>query len=1365
MRKKRNTSRFFVPCVEELEQRFVMDAFANGYFGINARLIPMPSGTLWLTGTSVAIGQVENERPVTSRDNFVHPDVIPTGILYRDRAVTPRITRVTVDVQHAERVAGAMIGSGRWQSDGLHKGVAPDASLTAAATGSPFPFIMQYVDLITTQNLIRVASPKAVNLSFGLGGDPGSPFVAANGRSLFTKGLDWLATNFDVSIVVAAEDDPMEEASPSDIYNGIVVGASGKYRDANGQPVFGKFDNVNRFPVSTDDTNNRTLIQILAPGSENWLPTLDAQGRPIYDQAGGTSYAAPEVTGAIALLQQYANLQGFDDLSKSHLVMKAVLLNSADKIADTGDGLALGMEKTILRRDNTTWLQSPAFTTPANVAPANPLDDQLGAGQLNVRRAINQYSSGDQSVIGNAQNMPAVPVGWTTAFPDPNLRRQVVNLGRLPENSFVSATLTWDRPVDLNDRDQNGVYSGGETFTASDVPRYELILRRKSDGETIRISSTAQYNLDHIFVRVPTTGDYELVINRAFNFTGDGPRYALAWWTDQIPASWPGTISGVAWEDQNWDGERQTGEDDAETLLGGVRAYLYRDSGGYVGTTVTNANGAYSFNNLAPGNYRVVFVPRDGMKFTWMNQVGVSAAFDSDANYNGATDVITVGARAAAIQNSVDVGMLRGAVAAGRAMLDNEPAPGVEATLLASNGDEIDQTLTDDEGNYQFTNLDAGDYMVKFGTLPGERLVSPSGGTSPVFHLDDGQEVDDENAELEDITDNHAPLGANNTITINENEGYTLEPDDFGFSDPNDTTPNNLMSVIITALPTEGTLELDGEAVSVGDEIPYDAIDNGELVYTPPANQYGTALDSFQFENRDDGGTFDGGQDTEASPSTITFDVLHANQPPLGTDNTINLGTDVSRAFVRADFGFSDPNDSTPDAFKAVIVTSLPQVGTLELDGVPVQEGDAITVAQLDANSFVYLAPPNTTSTSQATWQFQVQDTGGTDNDGWDTSVDPNTMTMEFDNSAWVNHASIGTANTVTTLENSPFDFLPSDFGFTDPNDTPANNFAAVIITDLPADGHLQLGANEVTQNQSISINDLPTLAYYPPTNQSGAAFASFGFAVKDDGGVANNGADTDPSPKTMTVNVTWVNQAPTGADNTVTTLENQTRSFSAADFGFSDPVDGNQLQAVIITSLPTAGHLQLGEDEVVQYQSIAASDLTSLTYYPPTNQSGAGLDSFTFAVQDNGGTANDGIDTDPSPKTMTINVTWVNQAPTGADSTVSTYVNTPYIFKLTDFHFSDVDGNSFMAVKITTLPSVGTLLLNDTPVTLGQFISAADISSGNLKFDPLTDELGSPYDQLTFRVQDNGGTDNGGIDLDPLARTMIIDVTQGQLT
>ena len=69
------------------------------------------------------------------------------------------------------------------------------------------------------------------------------------------------------------------------------------------------------------------------------------------------------------------------------------------------------------------------------------------------------------------------------------------------------------------------------------------------------------------------------------------------------------------------------------------------------------------------------------------------------------------------------------------------------------------------------------------------------------------------------------------------------------------------------------------------------------------------------------------------------------------------------------------------------------------------------------------------------------------------------------------------------------------------------------------------------------------------------------------------------------------------------------------------------------------------------------------MKFKPVANANGNAYDSFTFQVQDDGGTANGGVDTDPSANTITIDVTSVNDAPAGADNTVSTLEDTDLVF------------------------------------------------------------------------------------------------------
>jgi hypothetical protein len=147
------------------------------------------------------------------------------------------------------------------------------------------------------------------------------------------------------------------------------------------------------------------------------------------------------------------------------------------------------------------------------------------------------------------------------------------------------------------------------------------------------------------------------------------------------------------------------------------------------------------------------------------------------------------------------------------------------------------------------------------------------------------------------------------------------------------------------------------------------------------------------------------------------------------------------------------------------------------------------------------------------------------------------------------------------------------------------------------------------------------------------------------------------PTVSTVNITVNSVDDAPTGASNTVSTAQNTPYVFQTSDFGFSDPNDGppfgtaNTFQAVKIGSPPLAGAGTLFFDsdgnganppvavtpnQLVQVSDIAAGHL----YFTPANGA-AGINeaSFTFQVEDSGSATPPNANLDPTAKTMTINV------------------------------------------------------------------------------------------------------------------------------
>jgi len=201
-------------------------------------------------------------------------------------------------------------------------------------------------------------------------------------------------------------------------------------------------------------------------------------------------------------------------------------------------------------------------------------------------------------------------------------------------------------------------------------------------------------------------------------------------------------------------------------------------------------------------------------------------------------------------------------------------------------------------------------------------------------------------------------------------------------------------------------------------------------------------------------------------------------------------------------------------------------------------------------------------------------------------------------------------------------------------------------LTSLPQHGMLFLDAG---LTQAVALNDLvaagstqvpneftATVYFKPDADWNGST--SLQYAAID------NNQFEDPSPATVEIDVASVNDAPHAASNTVTIDEDGVYAFSESDFAFGD-ADGNDFDALVIETLPSAGVLSLNGQAVTQYQVISADDIGQLVFTPASDGNGAGYASFIFKVQDDGGLANGGANLS-GPYTFTINVTPVDDAP-----------------------------------------------------------------------------------------------------------------------
>ncbi len=331
--------------------------------------------------------------------------------------------------------------------------------------------------------------------------------------------------------------------------------------------------------------------------------------------------------------------------------------------------------------------------------PDNDLDDQhtipvtIEGGNIFGAYDFAYYKGGDYSISG-------------TVYADWNSNNELDG----GEPGFAGITVTlYDEDgniVAVTTTDENGDYTFGDlppgTFTVvvneNDLPTQ---YSQTQDPETPGDTCTNCNGQGTVTIGAADVED--------FNFGYEPAGY--------------GIIGDRVWRDNNGDGLQQAGEPGLENIT----VYLYVDlngNGDYVRVdeTQTGANGIYSFDNLPPGDYRVVVdtedddLPLDGYDNP---MVTTTPTFFDVALASGQTYL------------DADFGFAPGGVigntiywdANGNAEQDlNElgiPGVTVELWVWDAEADDwvfYDDAVTDADGEYLFTGLPRGNYQVRVDT-------------------------------------------------------------------------------------------------------------------------------------------------------------------------------------------------------------------------------------------------------------------------------------------------------------------------------------------------------------------------------------------------------------------------------------------------------------------------------------------------------------------------------------------------------------------------------------------------------------------------------------------------------------------------
>jgi hypothetical protein len=506
-------------------------------------------------GDAVAVGVVEAPESGTGNENIDTTKYHFAGRLVERRdfsGAVPPLSSLPAAASGPGSAHSTLVGDIALSDDATYTGVASKGDFYGAWTS------FYNEDRAAFDIYERAEGVYIFNASWGAGGN-------TNGTTQYTLFFDWFASHRDALIVKSAGNTSGQITIPGDAFNILTVGGL----DSSGG-AYQRRRASSSYLLSSDDgtaPDERGKPEIVAPGQNI--------GNGFINQTG-TSHAAPHVAGIAALLVE-AGLSLPGPALRSHLAHKAIILNSARKrrinAPDPGNALAFDNLSTDTQPSDGDYLQADGTLRPGTSGSAprtdawtpssweyadgiflttRPLDDELGAGVADARRALLQHAGGEQAPgdVG--------AIGWNRDCLASGSHSYTLS-GAVPEGGFLTATLTWDRAVDSTDGDE--IVNASESYLhhaggLGFLPDFDLEIRRLGGMGTTLVASSlgaggtlTGQNVEHLHVPLPSAGSYQVRV--VLNGTSpDCIDYALAWWGPQtipVPAgsSWTRAALGL----------------------------------------------------------------------------------------------------------------------------------------------------------------------------------------------------------------------------------------------------------------------------------------------------------------------------------------------------------------------------------------------------------------------------------------------------------------------------------------------------------------------------------------------------------------------------------------------------------------------------------------------------------------------------------------------------------------------------------------------------------------------------------------------------------------------------------------------------
>ena len=310
-------------------------------------------------------------------------------------------------------------------------------------------------------------------------------------------------------------------------------------------------------PITQEYIENvRPAVDICTAGADIFGAYYDSTNTSVkndYYTMSGTSFSAPIVAGTIALMTSLSKeLEAREDFSsagwnadaRDSRVIKAVLLNSADKPKDWDNGQSV-QDKVEFKVEFEGIQGAYSTQTFDNVIKTTQgLDFNYGAGMLNAEKALDQYVG--LYTTGTTNNVWLLDeVNFTAS--------NLYHIGEIDAGATLTMTLVWQAIYEFfAETDANGNATESIVNPALTDLSLELWVQL-ADGTfaPVAISDTKYNNVEHLSVTLAGVADcYARVAYFDMSYGENIPTetYALAWniiTAVPEPAEWALIFGGV----------------------------------------------------------------------------------------------------------------------------------------------------------------------------------------------------------------------------------------------------------------------------------------------------------------------------------------------------------------------------------------------------------------------------------------------------------------------------------------------------------------------------------------------------------------------------------------------------------------------------------------------------------------------------------------------------------------------------------------------------------------------------------------------------------------------------------------------------